>query len=154
MTTKRPLSNILSGVIGGLIVLVVGAVLISTDVIDTGDTQTVVPQTPLTQPASGQPIVSAVVTAAEAFGPDHHPDVPDLIVRFRQDLGLIESCESPAVGYVRVYISDPDMRNPRLWRIGYTKFEMRRAGDTWQIAERLSRSVGAEDGAELLRHGL
>jgi len=53
MTTKRPLSNILSGAIGGLIVLVIGAVLISTDVIDTGDTQTVVRQTPITQPASG-----------------------------------------------------------------------------------------------------
>src|SRR5687767_987076 len=53
MTTKRPLSNILSGAIGGLIVLVIGAVLISTDVIDTGDTQTVVRQAPITQPASG-----------------------------------------------------------------------------------------------------
>jgi hypothetical protein len=41
-----------------------------------------------------------------------------------------------------------------LWRIGYTKFVLRRAGTTWQIAERLSRSVGAEDGAELLRFGL
>ena len=53
MTTKRPLSNILSGVLGGLIVLVIGAVLISTDVIDTGDSQTVVRQAPVTQPASG-----------------------------------------------------------------------------------------------------
>jgi S1-C subfamily serine protease len=52
MTTKRPLSNILSGVLGGLIVLVIGAVLISTDVIDTGDTQTVVRQTPTTQPTA------------------------------------------------------------------------------------------------------
>jgi S1-C subfamily serine protease len=53
MTTKRPLSNILSGVAGGLIVLVIGAVLISTDVIDTGDTQTVVRQSPITQPTAG-----------------------------------------------------------------------------------------------------
>ena len=53
MTTTRPVSNILSGVLGGLIVLVIGAVLISTDVIDTGDTQTVVRQSPITQPASG-----------------------------------------------------------------------------------------------------
>jgi S1-C subfamily serine protease len=50
MTTKRPLSNIVSGVIGGLIVLVIGAVLIATDVIDTGDTTTVVRQTEATQP--------------------------------------------------------------------------------------------------------
>jgi S1-C subfamily serine protease len=46
-------SHILSGVLGGLIVLVIGAVLIATDVIDTGDTQTVVRQAPVTQPASG-----------------------------------------------------------------------------------------------------
>ncbi len=50
MTTKRPLSNILSGVIGGLIVLIVGAVLISTNVIDTGDTKTVVHEVQSTQP--------------------------------------------------------------------------------------------------------
>jgi S1-C subfamily serine protease len=53
MTSTRPLSNILSGALGGLIVLVIGAVLIATDVIDTGDTQTVVRQAPVTQPASG-----------------------------------------------------------------------------------------------------
>jgi len=53
MTTTRPLSNILSGVVGGLIVLVIGAVLIATDVIDTGDSQTVVRQAPATQAASG-----------------------------------------------------------------------------------------------------
>jgi len=50
MTTTRPLSNILSGVVGGLIVLVIGAVLIATDVIDTGDTKTVVRQVTTTQP--------------------------------------------------------------------------------------------------------
>ena len=50
MTTKRPLSNILSGVLGGLIVLVLGAVLIATDVIDTGDSRTVVRTAPTTQP--------------------------------------------------------------------------------------------------------
>jgi S1-C subfamily serine protease len=53
MTSTRPLTNILSGVVGGLIVLVIGAVLIATDVIDTGDTQTVVRQAPVTEPASG-----------------------------------------------------------------------------------------------------
>jgi S1-C subfamily serine protease len=48
MTTKRPLSNILSGAIGGLIVLVIGTILIATNVIDTGDTKTVVRQTATT----------------------------------------------------------------------------------------------------------
>ena len=47
-------SNFLSGLLGGLVVLVLGAVLIATDVIDTGDTTTreVVRGTPVTQPAS------------------------------------------------------------------------------------------------------
>ena len=47
-------SNFLSGLLGGLVVLVLGAVLIATDVIDTGDTTTreVVRGTPVTQPAN------------------------------------------------------------------------------------------------------
>ena len=53
MTTKRPLSTLLAGVLGGLIVLLIGAVLIATDVIDTGDNQTVVRQVPITEQASG-----------------------------------------------------------------------------------------------------
>ncbi len=50
MTSTRPLSNILSGFIGGLVVLVIGAILIATNVIDTGDTKTVVRQVTTTQP--------------------------------------------------------------------------------------------------------
>jgi predicted AlkP superfamily phosphohydrolase/phosphomutase len=56
----------------------------------------------LRQPATGEPIVSRVTTAVETFGLAHHPDVPDLIVGFRQDLGLLETCESPRVGRVHV----------------------------------------------------
>jgi S1-C subfamily serine protease len=52
MTTRSPLTNLLAGVLGGLIVLVIGAVLIATDVIDTGDTKTVVHETTTTQPAA------------------------------------------------------------------------------------------------------
>jgi S1-C subfamily serine protease len=49
------IANIFSGLLGGLIVLVLGAVLISTDVIDTGDSQTVVQsQSPMTQPTSDE----------------------------------------------------------------------------------------------------
>ena len=50
MTTTRSVSTLLAGVLGGLIVLVVGAVLISTNVIDTGDSKTVVRQVQATQP--------------------------------------------------------------------------------------------------------
>jgi S1-C subfamily serine protease len=47
-------SNLLAGVLGGLVVLVLGSVLIATDVIDTGDsTREVVRQGQITQPASG-----------------------------------------------------------------------------------------------------
>ena len=49
---NRPTSNMLSGVLGGLVVLVLGAILISTDVIDTGDERTVVRQSPITQTTS------------------------------------------------------------------------------------------------------
>jgi S1-C subfamily serine protease len=46
-------SNLIAGALGGLVVLVVGSILIATDVIDTGDTtQRVVRQAPLSQPAA------------------------------------------------------------------------------------------------------
>ena len=50
---NTPTSNILSGLLGGLVVLVLGAILISTNVIDTGDDTTVVREAPVTQTASG-----------------------------------------------------------------------------------------------------
>jgi S1-C subfamily serine protease len=46
-------SHIVAGVLGGLIVLVLGSILIATDVIDTGDTtKEVVRQAPISQPAT------------------------------------------------------------------------------------------------------
>src|SRR5215213_7289966 len=58
MTTRSPLANLLAGVLGGLIVLVIGAVLISTDVIDTGNTTTVVRESPATQPTAASSTAS------------------------------------------------------------------------------------------------
>ncbi len=51
---QRPVaSTLVAGALGGLIALVLGAVLIATDVIDTGDSRTVVrEQAPISQPAS------------------------------------------------------------------------------------------------------
>jgi S1-C subfamily serine protease len=50
---QRPaVSTLLAGVLGGLVVLVLGAVLIATDVIDTGDDRTVVRESTLTPPSS------------------------------------------------------------------------------------------------------
>ena len=56
----------------------------------------------LRHPQLDVPIVEQVVTAEEAFGADHHPDVPDLMVVFRDDLGVLESCQSEEVGLIDV----------------------------------------------------
>lgn len=56
----------------------------------------------LEQPETGERIVRQALTADEAFGEDHHPDVPDLIVDFRTDLGVLDACRSPRVGTVRI----------------------------------------------------
>jgi predicted AlkP superfamily phosphohydrolase/phosphomutase len=55
----------------------------------------------LEDPVTGEPIVLQAVTALEAFGPEPHIDVPDLMVAFRQDLGRIDACRSERVGLVR-----------------------------------------------------
>ena len=55
MSPEKPrtaASTFVAGALGGLIVLVLGAVLIATDVIDTGDSTTVREQTAISQPAS------------------------------------------------------------------------------------------------------
>lgn len=62
----------------------------------------------LVQPHSGEQIVREVLTAREAFGADHHPDVPDMMVDFRQDLGPLDACESEAVGRIEVSNYDPN----------------------------------------------
>src|ERR687893_885010 len=50
---RSAISNLIAGALGGLIVLVIGAILIETDVIDTGDTtQRVVRQAPISQPGT------------------------------------------------------------------------------------------------------
>jgi predicted AlkP superfamily phosphohydrolase/phosphomutase len=56
----------------------------------------------LEQPDTGERIVTRVLTPAEAFGGDHHPDVPDLLVNFRTDLGVLDACSSSRVGLVGV----------------------------------------------------
>ncbi len=78
----------------------------------------------LRQPASGEAIVQRVMTAEEAFGPDLHPDLPDLMVVFRTDLGPLEDCESERVGRIRVPITSHSPRSgdhtvqSRLWARG------------------------------------
>ena len=63
--------HVLSGVLGGLVVLVLGAVLIATDVIDTGDTtREVLPQAPLTRPASDSASEDEGLTVTEIYDRD------------------------------------------------------------------------------------
>jgi S1-C subfamily serine protease len=52
MTRTSPSSHIVSGVLGGLVAVVIGAILIATGAIDTGDTKTVVRDTGAGTPAT------------------------------------------------------------------------------------------------------
>jgi hypothetical protein len=56
----------------------------------------------LVDPKTGERIVTSARTAREAFGPDVHPDVPDLMVAFRGDIGMVDACESQRVGRIEV----------------------------------------------------
>jgi predicted AlkP superfamily phosphohydrolase/phosphomutase len=74
---------------------------------------------------TGERIVVRVTTAEETFGPGHHPDVPDLLVVFRDDLGPLEACRSPRVGLVRrpnynprIPRSGDHTTHSRLWAVG------------------------------------
>ena len=79
----------------------------------------------LEDPESGKPVVERVVTAEEAFGPDHHPDIPDVIVVFRTDLGQINAAQSPRAGLLRLHQYGPNTPRSgdhtvesRLWAMG------------------------------------
>jgi S1-C subfamily serine protease len=61
-------SHIVAGVLGGLIVLVLGSILIATDVIDTGDTtKEVVRQAPISQPATNTGATSGGRTVQDIY---------------------------------------------------------------------------------------
>jgi len=57
---------------------------------------------------SGERVVAEVVRTAERYGPDRHPDLPDLLVVFRRDLGEVAAVEGPRVGTIRRAIQRPD----------------------------------------------
>lgn len=81
-------------------------------------------------------IVGEVVTSAEVFGPDHHPDLPDLFVRFRRDLGRLDGCRSPRIGVLQA--TAHHARSPR-------------GGDHTPESRLWIRAPGAVAGAELRR---
>jgi hypothetical protein len=55
----------------------------------------------LKHPVTRESIVKQVYTASEAFGPDHNPDVPDIMVVFRDDLGVLDECWSERLGHIK-----------------------------------------------------
>jgi predicted AlkP superfamily phosphohydrolase/phosphomutase len=79
----------------------------------------------LEDPDSGERIVAKAVTAEEAFGQDRHPDIPDLMVVFRTDIGQIVAARSERVGLVRAGLFNPNIPRSgdhtvesRLWAVG------------------------------------
>ena len=91
----------------------------------------------LEHPERGEPIVKRVVTAREAFGDTHHPDVPDLMVVFRTDLGRLEACRSARVGLVRAPV-----RNARINRTGDHTLESR----LWMIGPKITGGAAVQQG--------
>ncbi|MEN8133870.1 MAG: alkaline phosphatase family protein [Pseudomonadota bacterium] len=61
----------------------------------------------LEQHQGGEKIVLQALAAEEAFGGHYHPDVPDILVVFRRDLGPLETCWSRRVGHVQAKINSP-----------------------------------------------
>ncbi len=50
---------------------------------------------------TGESVVSDVVAMDDLFGEDRHPDLPDVVVRFRRDIGVIGVCRSESLGTIR-----------------------------------------------------
>lgn len=63
----------------------------------------------LKDPTTGNAIVVSVKTAIETFGENHHLDVPDLMVVFRTDLGILEHCTSDSIGEIHVPLYHPNI---------------------------------------------
>jgi S1-C subfamily serine protease len=69
----RPVvSTLIAGALGGLIVLVLGAILIATDVIDTGDTTQKVVQAPISERASDPSAASGGRTVQDIYRQEGH----------------------------------------------------------------------------------
>ena len=63
----------------------------------------------LRQPGTGEPVVDRVERTDALFGPERHPDLPDLIVVFRYDLGPLDQCESSRLGRIADPVRYPDL---------------------------------------------
>jgi predicted AlkP superfamily phosphohydrolase/phosphomutase len=70
----------------------------------------------LCDPRTGEPIVASTHTPEETAPAEPHPDLPDLVVAFRTDLGRLEACESPRVGRIDVPLWSRE-RRPDGWPV-------------------------------------
>jgi predicted AlkP superfamily phosphohydrolase/phosphomutase len=64
----------------------------------------------LNDPASGLQIVKSVCDVSGEFAGDRSPLLPDLLIKFRTDLGPLEHCVSPVVGTVYAPIGRGSVR--------------------------------------------
>ena len=79
----------------------------------------------LENPLSGGPAVAEVVRLDEIYGPDVHPNLPDLVIRWREEQPLIETLSSPRAGTLSgpvrvrpVPRSGDHSTESRLWAFG------------------------------------
>lgn len=61
----------------------------------------------LRHPDTGTGVVERTIRTAEAYGPQRHPDLPDLLVVFRRDLGELTEVRCPEAGPLHVPIRRP-----------------------------------------------
>ena len=87
----------------------------------------------LTDPDTGDPIISRIEVSDELFGGERHPDVPDLLVVFRPGIDAIETCQSERVGTIevpyfmpRTHRSGDHTVESRLWAAGPSVGKSRR----------------------------
>lgn len=106
---------------------------------------------------SGAPLIASIATADEAYGRDHHPNIPDLIIEFRSDLGPLEACYSPRFGRIDApndrYMqrSGDHTAQSRLWiaspRLAPGPLQER--GHVIDVAPTILDLVGLEPGAQI-----
>ena len=95
-----------------------------------------------------QPIVEAVVIADEVWSSDRAETIPDMLVEFRKDIGVIDGCESDRVGLIRIPVtgirSGNHTSNHRAWVVGPgIAAEANATARTVDIAPTLLSRIGA-----------
>ena len=115
----------------------------------------------LTDPTTGEPIVATASTPLEEFGSDAHPDMPDLLVSFREDLGVLETCESARVGRVHVPYRAPARRTgahpttpTTAWIAGASAQAVATTGSVTDLAPTILELLGLSAPASLDGHSL